>query len=358
MKIKQLQSLLQEKKIDLFLAASIDFERPDPELTYFTNFRSVGVLAIPKKGKPLLVVPQMEAKAAKAAKNNKVQVVFPKEKKPLLTFLAEQFKKQKINPKKIALNNTEVTLQLKDILKKTFKASFVDLGPQLATLRATKTKEEIAIIKQGYKISDTIFEKGIKQFKKGKTETDIAAFFEYEAKKQGCDLAFPVIVASGKRAAEVHHVPIKKRLLQGFCVIDFGIKHKNYCTDTTRTVFLGTPSKKEIQIYNRVLEAQKKAISSCKPQAQASKIVEQVNKDLGAYAELFTHGLGHGFGIKIHEQPNLKPDSKEVLEENMLVTIEPGIYKDFGIRIEDGVLITKTGHEILSKFPKKLLAIR
>tara|TARA_Y100000310_G_scaffold246573_1_gene251900 strand:+ start:873 stop:1940 length:1068 start_codon:yes stop_codon:yes gene_type:complete len=355
MKIKELQSILKEKKIDLFLAASIDFERPDPDCTYFAQYKSVGVLAIPKKGKPLLVVPQMEAKGLQ---NKALSIKYPKEKKPLLKFLAAELKKQKIKPKRIAINNTEVTLQLKNIFKKTFKASFVDISSQLSELRTTKTKEEIAIIKQGYRISDAIFQKGIKQFTRGKAETDIAAFFQYEAKKRGCDLAFPVIIASGKRAAEVHHFPINKRLLKGFCVIDFGIKHKNYCTDTTRTIFLGSPTKKERETYNKVLTAQNNAVHACKPGAKAADIVEKVNKDLGDHAELFTHGLGHGFGIKIHEQPNLKPDSKDILQENMLVTIEPGIYKDFGIRIEDGIAITKTGHEILSKFPKKLITIR
>jgi Xaa-Pro aminopeptidase len=355
MKIKELQTILKEKKIDLFLAVSIDFEKPDPDCTYFAQYKSVGVLAVPNNKKPMLVVPQMEAKGAQ---HKSIKVKYPKEKKPLLKFLAQELKKQNIRPKKIAINNTEVTLQLKAILKKTFKTTFVDISSEVSKLRTTKTKEEIAIIKQGYKISDAIFQKGIKQFTRGKTETDIAAFFQYEAKKRGCDLAFPVIIASGKRAAEVHHFPINKRLLKGFCVIDFGIKYKNYCTDTTRTIFLGSPTKKELQTYNRVLEAQKNAVGACKAKAKAADIVSQVNKDLGDHAELFTHGLGHGFGIKIHEQPNLKPDSKDVLKENMFVTIEPGIYKEFGIRIEDGVHITKNGHEILSKFPKKLITIR
>ena len=179
---------------------------------------------------------------------------------------------------------------------------------------------------------------------------------EYEVKNKGCGLAFPTIVASGKNSSKAHHQTENTKLKKGFCVIDFGIRYKNYCTDTTRTIYLGKPSKKEIKLYNLLLNIQKNIIKKIKLNEKCSELFKEANKNLGKYAKYFTHGLGHGFGIKIHELPNLTEKSMDRIKENSVFTIEPGIYsKNSGIRIEDDILVTKDNVEILTKIDKKLL---
>ena len=249
---------------------------------------------------------------------------------------------------------------IKDAIKKSFKkAKLVDLRKELCQLREQKTEQEISIIKKGCQISDEILKKCFEKFKAFKTESEVMAFLEYEAKKRGCELSFPTIVASGKHATEAHHDTQKMKLQKGFCVIDFGIRYKNYCTDTTRTIYLGKPSKNEIELYNFLLNAQKEAIKSIKLNAKCSKIYEKLVQSLGTYKKYFTHGLGHGIGVKIHELPNLRKDSPDRIKENTTFTIEPGIYlKNLGIRIEDSILVTKNKIEVLTKVPKELTTIK
>ncbi len=353
-KRKEFQQILKKKKIDFFIAVNIDFERISYDMVYFSGYNGVGALIIPKKNKPFLVVPKMEAKKAK---QSKFKVYSPPKNKKLFEFIEEKVKQNKIKTKRIGINKEEFTLLLKDYLKKNFKKpKLKDLRKELYNLREQKTKKEIEIIKKACKISDNILKKCFKNFKKFKTEAEVKAFLEYETKKIGCNLAFPTIVASGTNSSKAHHTTENTKLKKGFCVIDFGIRYKNYCTDTTRTIFIGKPSKKQIEIYNLLLNAQKNIIKKIKLNKKCSKLFQEIKDDLGKYSKYFTHALGHGFGVKIHEFPNLIEKSKNKIKENSIFTIEPAIYlKNFGIRIEDGILVTKNKVAILTKTDKKLL---
>jgi len=294
---------------------------------------------------------------AKRARKGGLKVFSPTKKKRLSEFTADILKKNKIKRKRIGVNKEGFTLLLKDVFKKVLKKSkFVDLRKELYELREQKTKKEIETIKNGCRISDSILRKCFLNFKKFKTEAEVKAFLEYETKKKGCEMAFPTIVASGRNSSKAHHDTEDTKLKKGFCVIDFGIRYKNYCTDTTRTVYIGKPSKKEIMVYDMLLDVQKNAIESVKLGMKCSKLYDYVKKDLGKYAKYFIHGLGHGFGIKVHEFPDLTEKSKHKIKENMIFTVEPAVYlKNFGIRIEDDVLVTKNNVEILTKVSKHLL---
>lgn len=352
-KIKEFQEVLKKRKIDLFLAANWDFNRIDYDMSYFSGYGGAGVLVIPKNKKPFLIVSKFEAKRAKQGGLN---VYSPTKSKRLSEFTKEKLEQNKIKWKRVGVNKEEFTLLLKDVFKKSLKKSkFVDLMKELYQIREQKTDKEIDIIKKGCNISDDILEKCFKNFKMFKTEAEVKAFLEYEARKKGCELAFPTIVASGENSSKAHHSTEDIKLKKGFCVIDFGIKYMNYCTDTTRTVYLGKPSKKEIEMYNFLLNVQKNAIKNVKLNVKCAKLFEQVKKDLGKHSKYFTHGLGHGFGVKIHESPTISEKSKHKIKENSVFTIEPGIYfKDFGIRIEDDVLVTKNKVEVLTKIGKDL----
>ena len=146
-----------------------------------------------------------------------------------------------------------------------------------------------------------------------------------------------------------------KKISKGFVVLDFGVIYKCYCSDITRTVYVGKPNVKEVYTYDKVLRVQEECINMLKPGGKCSDVFDYSNKQLG---KKFTHGLGHDIGLEIHELPNLKPKTNEVLKPGMVVTVEPGLYlKEFGIRIEDDVLITKIGYKILTKTKKELITI-
>jgi len=200
--------------------------------------------------------------------------------------------------------------------------------------------------------------KAIKNFKTFKTESEAAAFLEYETKKQGLELSFNPIVASGVNGSIPHYEPANIKIKKGFCVIDFGVKYKGYCSDITRTIYIGTPSKKEKDTYNSLLKIQKDTINKVKPNKKCSELYDFVNTSLGKDKKYFTHGLGHGVGVEIHELPNLTLNSKDRIKNNMVFTIEPGVYfpRRFGIRIED-TLLFKNKPILLTKTTKDLLII-
>ncbi len=219
----------------------------------------------------------------------------------------------------------------------------------------------IDCIKKGCKITDKIFSLIIKNIKKKetKTELDVKNFIKNKVKEFNCKLAFKPIVAIGKNAAEVHHQANKTKLKKGFLVIDLGVKYKKYCSDMTRTIYLGKPSKKEKRLYDLVLEAQLTAFNHVLPGVYAADIDLIARAALWKYYKHFIHGTGHGVGKKIHQAPNLKPRGRLKLKKNTAITIEPGLYfkNKLGIRIEDTILVKDKPIQ-LTKTTKRLIVIK
>lgn len=358
MKIKEFQKLLKKRKIDLAIFYNSDFEKIDNNMLYFSQYDGIGALVIPAKKKPFLIAPKMEIKKARECL---IKRVYAWDKgKRLFENVKQLTKKNKIKSKVIGIDKDNFSLNAYKELKKHFKGiRAIGIEKGCLRLREGKTKDEIKIIKKACGISDGILKKCFGIFKKFKTESDVKAYLEYEAKKKGCSLAFPTIVASGSNSNKAHHHTKDTKLKKGFCVIDFGLRYKNYCTDTTRTVYLGKISEKEKDIYNLLLNVQKQAIKNIKINKSCSKVYDEVKKGLKNYKKYFTHGLGHGFGIKIHELPNLTEKSKDRIKNNTAFTVEPGIYlRNFGIRIEDSVLIENNKAKILTKIAKELKVIK
>ena len=152
-----------------------------------------------------------------------------------------------------------------------------------------------------------------------------------------------------------HYKKNNKKLKKGFCVIDFGVKYNGYCSDMTRTIFIGRPSKKDINFYNMVLKSQTRAIKRLKPGVCCKTIAKEARKHLGKHQKKMIHSIGHGLGKKIHEKPYIRIKSNEKLDKGMMFTIEPGIYlKNYGIRIEDTIIL-KNKPIILTKSEKRLI---
>jgi len=233
--------------------------------------------------------------------------------------------------------------------------------PIIQDLKAIKTAEEIKCIVKAQRISEDVLRQSVLRLKIGVTEIALAHFIVNEFKKQGVKaLAFEPIVSFGKNTANVHHEPSKAKLKIGDAVMfDFGCTYKGYCSDMTRTYFFGKPNVKQERVYLAVLAAQEKVLQALgKRERNCGKLDAWarnfLHKKFGKKS--FTHGLGHGVGTAIHEWPNFKPGSKDILRPSMVMTIEPGVYiKNWGgVRIEDMVVVTKNGYKNLTKAKKGL----
>lgn len=237
-----------------------------------------------------------------------------------------------------------------------------ELGDEINKLRMVKTQDEIDLIAKAESIGDEAFNHIINYIEVGMTEKQVALELEYVMRSLGADgLSFDTIVASGANSSMPHAVPTDKVIEEGdFVTLDFGCIYKGYCSDMTRTVYMGDELyEKQLEVYTTVLNAQKEALKVIKPGMVCSDI-DKVARDYIAdagYGEYFGHGLGHGVGLYIHEEPRFSQKCDTILEPGMVLSVEPGIYLpgEFGVRIEDLVVVTEDGYENLANSPKVLI---
>lgn len=241
----------------------------------------------------------------------------------------------------------------------------VSTSHAIENLRLQKDDEELEIMRRAIQIADATFDYICGVLRPGISEIEVSYEIENHMKSLGASgTSFESIVASGVRSSLPHGVASEKILQAGEMItIDMGARYNGYCSDMTRTVCLGKPTSKQQKIYEIVWRAQRESASAFAPGVgckAADKIARNVISEAG-YKEFFGHGLGHGVGMDIHEQPRVSPLGKGRLQVGNVVSCEPGIYlPDWGgVRIEDLILITKSGGEILSKAPKprKILAL-
>ena len=238
-------------------------------------------------------------------------------------------------------------------LKKTVKARFRTVTGIVETLRSIKDESEIATIRTAAAISAKALAQTLPYVKPGVTESELAGMLDFQIRKLGARNSFETIVAFGPNASRPHHQPGKRKLKKKDAIlIDFGAKYKGYCSDITRCFVIGGMTPLYKKVYDVVEQAQTAAIKTIRAgvkitqvDAAARKVIDKT--DLPVYG----HGTGHGFGLEIHESPFLKPDGKGKLKAGQIITIEPGIYipGKLGVRIEDDVLVTETGHKILTR---------
>jgi len=224
-------------------------------------------------------------------------------------------------------------------------------------LRMVKDPGEQAALREAIRITDEACSHIVGILKPGMTEIDVAFEIDCFMKKHDAEKeAFDTIVASGPRSAMPHAKPTKRQIQEGeFIVLDFGAQWHGYTGDITRTILLGTPDEKHQEIFRIVHEAQTQAIAAIRPGARGGDIDAIARKYIAdqGYGEYFGHGLGHGLGLEVHDGKTLSKNSDIILQAGMVTTVEPGIYLPGwgGVRIEDDVLVTKNGHEILTHSP-------
>ncbi|MFZ5989594.1 MAG: M24 family metallopeptidase [Bacillota bacterium] len=240
---------------------------------------------------------------------------------------------------------------------------FMPLENMVESLRMIKDEEETGIIKKAVEIADSAFGHILKYIKPGVREVEIAAEIEYFMKKSGArGPSFETIVASGYRSALPHGVASEKVIDKGDAVtLDFGAVYNDYCSDMTRTVFIGEPQNELKKIYDIVLKAQVSALEGAKKGLMGKEIdlIAREYISRNGYEKYFGHGLGHGVGIEVHEEPRLSPQGSTRMENGMVATVEPGIYINGlgGVRIEDMIVINDEKPIILTKSTKEMIIL-
>jgi Xaa-Pro aminopeptidase len=230
-------------------------------------------------------------------------------------------------------------------------------------MRMVKSADEIERIRAACELGTGLLEEVTGTLDPGRTESQVAAQLELAARRGGAEqMAFPTIIAGGARSALPHGRASRARIpARGFVVCDFGVILSGYCSDMTRTLHVGRPSTAARTVYEAVREAQQAALDAVRPGKTVGDVDAAARKLLKkrGLLEYFTHSTGHGLGLEIHEAPRVAAGQTEVLRPGMVITVEPGVYLPgkFGVRIEDTVVLTEAGCQILTKCPKEMLSV-
>lgn len=341
--------MLADASVDALLITNL------ANVRYLSGFSGTnGQMLVTSSGATFLTDPRYSARAADLVSDSDV-VVYP-------AHLAETLTQHLTGIRRLGVEAASMTLAARDDLAE--RLGEVELVPTkniVEGLRRTKDADEVALIKRAVDVADEAYRWVLDRLVPGVIEREVALDLEMRMRLSGADeVSFPPIVGSGPLSAHIHHTPGERPLEKGDLVLmDFGARVEGYCSDMTRTVSLGVAMDEHIELYGTVLAAQQAAIAAVSAGAETAyvdRVARRVIEDAGQ-GDRFAHGLGHGVGLDIHEAPTLKKVTDDKLLAGDVVTIEPGIYvaERGGIRIEDCVLVTDAGCEVLCKSPKEEL---
>lgn len=353
-RLTKLQDLIKKNNLDALLVSDL------PQIRYLCGYSgSNGLLVVFGNEAYFLTDFRYKNQVAKEVKGVKKILAT----RDLFSTLPEIKKLGAKNLKVGYLDEFLTTRQLFILKHQLTDPIWVPTRGLVESLMIVKDAGEIASIEAAVEVSDIAFERILQIIRPGVRENEVAAELEYQMKMLGsAKPSFDTIIASGPRSSMPHGIASSRKIRKGdFVTLDFGALVNGYVSDITRTVVVGKASVKQKKIYNLVKRAQlagiKKARAGLKA-AAVDKHVRDIIKRAG-YAKNFGHGLGHGIGLLVHDMPRLSPLSEDVLAPNMVVTIEPGVYLDGwgGVRIEDDVVITRSGCRVLNKADKSLLEL-
>jgi Xaa-Pro aminopeptidase len=354
-RLSRLREFMREKQMDAFL---ILIEENRRYMSGFTGEdhqfdESAGALLICAEQQILATDSRFELQAMREASLYEV-MIYRKGLAPALADLANR-----CNIRRLGFESTRVSMQLYATLEKELNGNGrkVAMIPQeffVESLRQVKTTAEIQRTQKALDLAEDVFRNVVRTLKAGMSEKGIAWSMEKGMREAGADaLSFPVIVAAGPNSALPHAIPTDREIREGEPILfDWGARLDGYCSDTSRTVILGQPDEIFLKVHQTVLEAQQKAIAAIRSGAN-SKEVDAVARDhirRQGYGGKFGHGLGHGTGLAVHEAPRLSPLKETVLENGMIVTVEPGIYipEWGGVRIENQVVVRDHGPQVFN----------
>jgi len=353
-RLRKLRQYLQSEALDAVIISK------EENLHYFSGFTGDSTMLFVSQEQAELITDFRYVEQAKQQAN---EFVIVEQKQGLLKVAAERI--QKSGLKKVGFEGAALTYNDFAALYKLLPGIEFNKPVKLDDLRAIKDRAELEFLRRAVAISDEAYAHVLKFIRPGVREIDVAAEMENCMRRLGSEKpAFTTIVASGLRGSLPHGFATEKLIVAGeFVTMDFGAVYKGYHSDITRTICVGTADEKQRKIYDVVLQAQLLGVKQVQVGRSGKGIDEDVRRYImeAGYGQYFGHGLGHSVGLEIHEEPRLSPSSTcENLVENMLVTVEPGIYiPDWGgVRIEDTVWVTAEGGRPLTQSNKQLIEIK
>jgi Xaa-Pro aminopeptidase len=357
-RLRRLRSGLEKQKLDSLLVTHL------PNVQYLCGFSgSAAALIVSDRGSILFTDGRYRTQAKEEVEGARI-VITPKS--PAMA-AAESLAAPRRSSTllSVGIEPESITAGMRNRLASVLKgrARLRFAPPLVERARMVKDAAEILRIRRAVELGASLFRIASQRIRPGVREVEVAAAMEYEARCGGAEgMSFPTILASGTRSAIVHGRASTARIpRRGFVVCDFGVILADYCSDRTRTVHVGRPSLDARQLYEAVLEAQQAAIAAVRPGATAAEVDGAARRVLRRrkLARYFTHSTGHGLGLEIHEAPRLAAGQTQTLEPGMVITIEPGAYVPgkWGVRIEDVVVVTSSGCEVLKPTDKELVVI-
>ncbi len=349
-RISKLQRRMEKESIEAFLITNLE------NLHYLSGFGgTAGALLVTAKEQVLIA----DFRYLQQAKEEASEFKLIKMEDSLPEALAKLLKR--LNIRRLSFEEDSVIFHQYRVLKAKLKGlELIPVKDLVKEMRLIKGPSEIAKLERAVQIADKAFGHILKELRPGLEEREVAAHLEYLMRRLGADrAAFGTIVASGHRSSLPHAKPLRKKIKEGeIILIDMGAVYQGYHSDLTRTLVLGRIRAKQRRIYEIVLRAQRRAIKHIRPKVKASSI-DSLARDLiqrDGYGKYFGHGLGHGLGMRIHEEPGLRANNDQLLQKGMVFTVEPAIYLPEwgGVRIEDVVMVTEDGCRVLSQAPNGL----
>jgi Xaa-Pro aminopeptidase len=359
-RLKKLQGALQDIRLDALLVAHL------PNIRYLCGFTgSAGALLITETGGCIFTDGRYREQARTEVEGCRVVIA---RKPPLVAaaeWLMERAAKKRSSAARLGIESEHLTVagraQLARLLRREFRLR--ETRGLVERLRMVKDADEIKCLRAAGILGASLFERALEVIRPGVKETEVAAEMEFAARRAGAEeMSFPTIIAAGKRSALPHGRASRAAIsARGFVVCDFGVILAGYCSDRTRTVHVGRPRAEDLRMYEAVRDAQQAALSSVRAGISVGEVDGAARKVLQkrGLAKHFTHSTGHGVGLEIHEAPRVAAGQTEVLRAGMVITIEPGIYiaGSGGVRIEDVVVVTERGCEVLAPANTELITI-
>jgi len=360
-RLKKLQTVFEGNSLDALLVTCL------PNIRYLCGFTGTsGVLAIFEASSVFFSDGRYSAQARAEVQGARAVIA----RKPPLAAAAEWLIENKrrlgrAKRRRLGIESEHLTVagrtQLASFLRSDFRLQ--ETRGLVEQARMVKDADEIARLRAAAVLGASLFDRALAVIRPGVKESEVAAEMEYAARRAGAEqMSFPTIIAAGKRSALPHGRASRAAIpSRGFVVCDFGVILAGYCSDRTRTVHVGRPTGEARRVYEAVREAQAVAIEAVRAGVSIDKIdgaARNVLKQNGL-ARHFTHSTGHGVGLEIHEPPRIAAAQTEILRPGMVITIEPGVYiaDRGGVRIEDMVVVTERGCEVLAPTSKELITL-
>ena len=339
-----------------------------PNIRYLCGFTgSAGLLLVEEGGSVFFTDVRYDTQAHEEIKEAKVVIARKSLFPALAEFFAQRRKRSGGRERKrvLGVEAEHITVAEKKRLASLLRPGVTlrDAPSLVERLRMVKDDDEIALIRTAVNLGAKLFERALEVLRAGVSEVEVAAEMELMARRAGAEaMSFPTIIASGARSALPHGRASSQTIEPGgFVVCDFGVILDGYCSDQTRTVWVGPASDDARRAYEAVREAQQTSENAVRPGITTGEVDEAARKVLrkAGLGRYFTHSTGHGVGLEIHEAPRVAAGQEEVLKPGMVITIEPGVYfpGQWGIRIEDMVVVTAGGRELLTPTSKDFFAV-